>query len=267
MEDALPRFSSQEGQFVSATGQISQTKSASDALRAREALLQHFRNRPMGDEELLVNFGLFMRSGPLARLLFLNEIYQLIVPIPGIICEFGVWWGQSLAFFENFRAVYEPYNHTRRIVGFDTFVGYPEVGSADKRSEIITEGNYGVPTGYVDFLDGVLNCHEQQNVMSHIKKHELVVGDVLETAPRYFSAHPESFVALAFFDMALYEPTKLCLQTIRDRLVPGSVVAFDELNHADYPGETRAALEVLSLKDFTVHRSKFLSDRTYFVLR
>jgi len=34
-----------------------------------------------------------MRSGVLAKLLFLNEIYQEIVAIPGCIFEFGTYLG------------------------------------------------------------------------------------------------------------------------------------------------------------------------------
>jgi hypothetical protein len=249
------------------TGPVSQTKTDSGKLQNRQKLIELFGNRPMSDEELLVNLGLYMRSGALARLLFLNELYQKIVDIPGIICEFGIWWGQSLVLFENLRAVYEPYNHTRHVVGFDTFVGYSGISEADKRSTTIDEGVYGVPDNYEEYLKALLNFHEQENVMSHVHKHELVKGDAVETTPQYFDGHPEALVALAFFDMALYEPTKAALQAIRPRLVPGSVVAFDELNNKEYPGETKAALEILGLNDFSVHKSQFLPDRSYFVLR
>lgn len=249
------------------TGPVSQTKPASGAAARRQKLYDLFKERPMADDELLVNLSLYMRSGPLSRLLFLNEIYQKIVHIPGIVCEFGVWWGQSLVLFENLRAVYEPYNYTRHVIGFDTFTGYPKPGADDKPSEIIAEGVYGVPEGYEAHLNALMEYHQQENVMGHIRKHELVKGDATQTAPKFFDERPEALVALAFFDMALYEPTKVCLEAIRSRLVPGSVIAFDELNNRDYPGETKAALEVLGLKDFTVQRSQFLPDRTYFTLR
>jgi hypothetical protein len=248
------------------TGPVSQTASASSAAN-REKLLDLFRSRQISDEELMVNLALYMRSGALARLLFINELYQKIVDLPGAVMEFGIWWGQNLVLFENLRAVYEPYNHARRIVGFDTFSGYEGIGEADTRSEIISEGVYGVPPGYEAYLTELMEFHRQENVLSHIRKYELVKGDAGKTSKTYFEDHPEALVALAYFDMALYEPTKKALEAIRPRLVPGSIIAFDELNHPDYPGETQAALEVLGLKDFTVHRSKYLPDRTYFTLR
>ncbi|MCJ2016187.1 hypothetical protein MKK84_01875 [Methylobacterium sp. E-065] len=251
-------------EIMSATGPVSQTRLHASEMPHRQRMLEMFKQRPISDEELLVNTGLFLRSGALAKILFLDEIYKKIISIPGCICEFGVWWGQSLALFENLRAVYEPYNHTRLIVGFDTFEGYKAVGEHDKRSATISEGVYGLSDNYFDYLDELLSLHEQENVMSHVKKHLVVKGDVTETVPQFFLDHPEQLVSLAYFDLALYEPTKIALSTIASRMVSGSVVAFDELNNASYPGETVAALEVLNLREWSVARSRVLPDRTIF---
>lgn len=247
------------------SGPISQNTPSRSA-DLRQKLYKLFAGRPMADDELLVNLGLYIRSGALAKILFLNELYEKIIPLPGVICEFGVWWGQSLVLFENLRAVHEPYNHMRRVIGFDTFTGYPAVGAHDKRSETIAEGVYSVVAGYENYLGELIDYHEQENVMSHIKKHVLVKGNATVTVPRYFEEHAEAIVALAFFDMALYEPTKICLQTIMLRLIKGSIVAFDEFGHQDYPGETKAALETLGLKTHKLLRSRFLPDRCYFVV-
>ena len=249
-----------------ASGPISQNTPSAVIAERRQRLHRLFAARPMPDEELLVNLGLYMRSGALAKILFLNEIYEKILPIPGVICEFGVWWGQSLVLFENLRAVYEPYNHLRKIIGFDTFTGYPRVGEYDKRSATISEGVYGVGDDYEAYLAELMAYHEQENVMSHIQKHSLVKGDATQTVPQYFQEHSEAVVALAFFDMALYEPTKVCLGTIMPRLIKGSIVAFDQFGHKDYPGETRAVIETLGLRTHKIHRSRFLPDRCYFVV-
>jgi hypothetical protein len=242
----------------------SQNRTDTKVASNRERLFNLFANRPLGDEELLVNLGLYLRSGALAKLLFLDEMYRKIVGIPGHIFEFGVWYGQSLAVFENLRAIHEPYNHQRHIVGFDTFEGYPEVGEKDRRSAIITEGVYRVGEKYETYLEELLDFHEKENVMSHVKKHSIVKGDVRETLPGWMGANPQAFVALAFFDMALYEPTRIALAEISSRLIPGSVIVFDELNHRDYPGETAAAMEVLGTSGFTICNSRILPDRVYF---
>lgn len=247
-----------------ATKITSQNKTDDKVANNRQRLFDLFKGRPMNDEELLVNLGLYMRSGALAKILFLDELYQKVIGIPGHIMEFGVWWGQSITTFENLRAIHEPYNHQRRIVAFDTFTGYPEVGDKDKRSDIISEGVYQVNQGYEKYLEELVDFHEKENVTSQIKKHEVVKGDVRETLPGWLNNNPQAFVSLAFFDMALYDPTKAALEAIFPRLIKDSVIAFDELNHKDYPGETQAAMEILGSSGFKIENSKILPDRVLF---
>ena len=102
--------------------------------------------------------------------------------------------------------------------------------------------------------------------MSHIRKYELVKGDMIETVPAYLEANPHTVIALAYFDLALYEPTRKCLEAIRPHLARGSVLAMDELNSADFPGETVAFNEVIGLRSYRLVRSRFLPDRTYVVI-
>ena len=51
----------------------------------------------MDDPDVLVNLTMFMRSGSVAKMLFLDEVYRRIVHLPGIIMEFGVWLGADPA--------------------------------------------------------------------------------------------------------------------------------------------------------------------------
>lgn len=245
----------------------SQTQSSEKALAVRQKLFELFAARTMPDEELLVNLALYMRSGVLAKTLFLNEMYEKIVHLPGVIMEFGVWRGQSIVLFENLRAVHEPYNHARRILGFDTFDGYPEIGEHDKRSDIICENTYAVSSDYVSYLEELIDYHEQENVMSHIKKHALIKGDASITCPQFLSDRPETLIAMAYFDMALYKPTKDCLEAILPRMVKGGIIVFDELSHPDYPGETQAFMEVIGPQRFEMARSRFLPDRVFVTVR
>ena len=84
------------------------------------------RESAIPDGELLQNLGLFLTRQNLSRLLFIKHLYEQIVDIQGDIIEFGVRWGQNLAAFAVLRGILEPYNHSRRLVGFDTFEGFPE---------------------------------------------------------------------------------------------------------------------------------------------
>ena len=210
--------------------------------------MELFRQTPLPPNELVTNLGLYLRSTMIAKILYLDELYRQVLPLPGVIMEFGCWWGSNLALFSSLRAVHEPYNYTRRVIGFDTFSGYQSVSELDGASPFVTQGAYTVGPNYLPHLEAVLDCHEIENPMAQVRKYELVPGDVTLTVPEYFQQHPECVVALAYLDMQLYEPTKAALQGILPHLVPGSVVAIDELNCPDYPGETQAVAEVLGFQ-------------------
>jgi hypothetical protein len=96
-----------------------------------------------------------------------------------------VFWGQNLALFESFRGMYEPYNYTRKIVGFDTFAGFASVNEKDGKAEIIQEGAYAVTKDYNKYLAKLLDYHETLSPIAHIKKYELVKGDAAETIKKY----------------------------------------------------------------------------------
>ncbi len=247
-------------------GYTNVVRGSPEEVSAREEILELFKQSPIPDDELLVNLGAYLRSPLLAKILYLNELYQRIEPVPGIIVEFGVWWGANMSLFEAFRSVYEPYNWTRKVVGFDTFEGYPAIGEKDGTSEYASVGGYTVSEGYEAYLERLLSAHEADNVMSHLKKFEIVKGNVVETIDDYFEANPQTIVALAYFDLALYEPTKKCLEALRPHLARGSVLAMDELNSADFPGETVALKEVFGLDRYRVVKSRFLPDRSYIVI-
>lgn len=95
-------------------------------LGARDQVARMLRGGAIPDVELLQNLGLFLTRQNLSRLLFFKHLYEQIVNIQGDIFELGVRWGQTLAAFTVLRGILEPYNHTRRVVGFDTFEGFPD---------------------------------------------------------------------------------------------------------------------------------------------
>jgi hypothetical protein len=232
----------------------------------RARLVELFEHTPLPVEQLLVNLSLYMRSSVVAKLLYVDELYREIVRRPGVVMEFGVWWGANLALFESLRAIHEPYNHTRRTIGFDTFEGYSAPVDQDGDSELVAEGSYSVPDAYVSHLDEVLDYHRRENPTGHLRKHDLRKGDAPQELERYLREHPETIVALAYFDMQLYEPTKRCLELLRPHLVKGSIIAMDELNSPDFPGETVAYRDAIGLDRYELVRSRFLPDRTYAIV-
>jgi hypothetical protein len=246
---------------------VSLTRASETQKENRQRLVDMFENSPLPAGDKLINLGLYMRSSYLASVLFLDEMYQKILDVPGVIMEFGVWWGANLALFQSLRGVYEPYNYTRKVIGFDTFEGYPDLmQNEDKNSKYLFKGNYSVSENYIDYLNEMMDYHEQENVMHHKKKYELVKGDVTQTLPKYLQDNPQTIISLVYFDMGLYGPTKAALQAILPYLTKGSILIMDELNFPDMPGETIAVREVLGLDKYKIQRSKYTPDRCYITI-
>ncbi|MDH3502915.1 MAG: crotonobetainyl-CoA--carnitine CoA-transferase [Nitrospirota bacterium] len=240
------------------------TYASQEEVANRASLAHLLESSPIPTDQLLSNLGLFLESKNLGRLLFLDHVYRQVIDVQGIIMEFGTRWGQNLGVLAALRGIYEPFNRHRKIVGFDTFSGFPSVSQQDGGKW--QDGQLSVTEGYSTYLEKVLQVHEHANPLAHIKKFELCAGDATAEVPRYLMAHPETIVAMAYFDFDLYEPTKACLEAIRPRLTKGSVVVFDELNDPDSPGETTALMEVFGLNAVRLKRFQYASRVSFFVV-
>lgn len=228
-----------------------------------ESFLDLFNGCPVPENEKINHLGLFIRRQAMSRIIFMYELYKKIIGVHGVILEFGVRWGQDLALFESFRGMLEPFNYNRKIVGFDTFEGFPSISDKDK---LTREGDMGVTDKYEVYLDKILEAHESVSPVSHLRKYELIKGDSTLTFKRYLDEHPETIISFAYFDFDIYEPTKICLELCRDRLTRGSIIGFDELNHPDWPGETVALKEILGLDKVRVERMPFMPTGSYIVI-
>jgi hypothetical protein len=100
-----------------------------------------------------------------------------------------------------------------------------------------------------------------------LRRQSLIEGDAVKTVPLFFKDNPGTIVALAYFDMALYEPTKACLEAIKPNLVPGSVILLDEFNYPEAPGETIAFKEVFKGVDYTIRKSKYITDKSIVIVK
>lgn len=213
--------------------------------KIRHRLAELLNTSPIPPAELVDNLTLYLRCQPLADLLKQDALYRMITDIPGVIMEFGVHRGRHLATLTALRAHYEPFNPHRHIVGFDTFTGFPDVSPVDQADPKTTSGRFDLPAGYVGHLREVLDAHQDSEHLNHLRRTHIVQGDVRQTLPDYLEANPHTVIALAYFDLDLYEPTRDALIAILPFLTRGTILAFDELAHAKWPGETQALREVL----------------------
>ena len=234
--------------------------------KLRSQLTEHLRKSPIPDDQLLENFGLFLSTKDLSRLLFFSDMYNRILEVQGVIMEFGVRWGQTLAVLSALRGLYEPYNIQRRIVGFDTFEGFPDVDDQDGGHAMMSSGNLSVTPGYEEYLEKGLAVHETGNPVAHVRKFEICKGDAPESLRNYMERQPETIVSMAIFDMDIYQPTKQCLEILLPYMVRGSVLIFDELNCRTSPGETVAVREVLGLENLRIQRPRNATRVSYIIM-
>jgi hypothetical protein len=133
------------------------------------------------------------------------------------------------------------------VIGFDTFTGSPDITPVDEHSPSAVTGRFALPESYLDHLHDVLRVQEAGEHLNHIRRTIVIQGDVRAELPRYLKQNPHTVIALAYFDLDLFDPTRDALDTIRPYLTRGRVIAFDELAHAKWPGETAAVRETLGL--------------------
>src|SRR6185369_2084111 len=136
----------------------------------------------------------------------------------------------------------------------------------DGESDAIRIGGLAVTSHYEEFLDEVLQHHERESPISHIRKFELIKGDATVEIEKYLKDNPETIIALAYFDLDLYKPTRECLTAIKGHITKGTVLGFDELNMHTYPGETLALKEILGLDRYQINRSPLSAASSYIVI-
>ncbi len=215
-----------------------------------------FASCPDSIETKLDNFPKYIRRQKLTRLLALYEIFKRILPVKGSIIECGVYSGFGLMAWANMSAVLEPTNLTRRIYGFDTFKGFPDVGEKD-RNGLMNVAPGQLYSNSFDELEELIRIYDSNRFLGHVNKVRLVKGDVTKTIPEFMDKNGHLVVSLLFLDMDLYEPTKTAIEHFVPRMPKGAIIAFDELDNPIWPGETMALLETLGVGRLRIERIEF----------
>jgi hypothetical protein len=198
----------------------------------------------------------YMRRQDLTRLLARYEIFKHVLAVKGSIIECGVYRGSGLFSWANFSAILEPTNLTRRIYGFDSFEGFPEIGPQD-RSEFRSAQKGELRSDCYDELLQLVHAYDLNRPLGHVGKVQLVKGDATQTIPAFVESNPHLIVSLLFLDFDLYEPTKAALEHFVSRMPRGAVIAFDELDNPAWPGETKALLDQLGIHGLRLRRVDF----------
>lgn len=234
----------------------STTRSAKELSYAQQ-MEQCIAASPFSNGERLQNFTLYTPRQDLTNFLIRYEIFKRVLKVQGSIIECGVLRGGGLMAWAQFSAIFEPTNHQRRVVGFDTFSGFPGLSKQDRLSESEHARRGGLAADSYDHLKQCVKLFDMNRFVGHVPKVELIRGDALKTIPQYLKENPQLIVSLLYLDFDLYEPTLAALKHFIPRMPKGAVIAFDELNLKDWRGESIAVLETLKLREYRIERCSF----------
>ena len=122
----------------------------------------------------------------------------------GLVLEFGVYYGKTIRMM----AEYFP-KDTTTIHGFDTFEGLPSDWFNNKKGSYSTQGTIPSAPDNVKFYKGLFS----------------------ETLPVFLKEQPTTDrrpIRLMNIDCDMYESTKDVFDLVGSRVVPGTIIVFDE---------------------------------------
>lgn len=226
----------------------------------------YFSKSPGTNMDKLRHFTKFVPRQALALFLAKHHLFQHVLEVHGHILECGVFLGGGLMTWAQLSAIYEPVNFIRRVVGFDTFTGFPGLSEKDQGDNPDHAVTGGLATHARDDLQECFRLYDLNRPVGHMARTELVVGDATRTIPEYVRNHPHLVVAMLYLDFDLYDATKAALDSFLPRMPKGAVLAFDELNQPAWPGETLAVLETVGLRNLRIQRFPFTPQLSYAIL-
>ena len=205
------------------------------------------------------NFPAYTPRQDLTKFLCRYEIFKRILNVQGSIIECGVFLGGGLMTWAQLSAIFEPTNHQRRIIGFDTFGGIKSLCEKD--------GDGPLPSFSIDSEAEIRRCIELYDInrfVGHVPKVELVRGDECTMIPKYVKANPHLMVSLLSLDFDIYQPTRVAIEELLPCMGLGSIIVLDEANNPNWPGETAAIRDLLVC--FKWERFNFGSTTCYAVI-
>ena len=245
------------------------SKDSSSVGHTESDYAKNFDDSELSTVEKLDSFPRFISRPELSKFLFRWEIFKKVIDVQGSIVECGVYLGAGIFSFANFSTILEPYNYQRKVIGFDTFAGFPGISSHDLTTNVDIEERRGgglfVADCVFDELQESIEIYDNNRYLSSKNKIDLIRGNVKDKIPEYLKDNPYLLISILYLDFDLHEPTLVSLQYLYDRVVSGGIVVFDELNDARWPGETAALIEYFGTVPSRLQRLPFEPCVSFFV--
>ncbi|MGR3278172.1 TylF/MycF/NovP-related O-methyltransferase [Acaryochloris marina NIES-2412] len=191
-----------------------------------------------GDEVFSVadQFPLFSGTHCIARHIYQYELIKETLPLSGDIFEFGTWHGSTTIFISKILRLLCPQS-PKKVYVFDNFEGLPVSSDEDG---VLAKEFVGKYCGNLARLQDIITVNGFENLI------QLQIGDARQTIPQFCDENSHKLVSLAYIDFDLYEPTKLALDFVGERLVLGGMIALDEGMSETWKGESQALSEFLA---------------------
>ena len=194
----------------------------------------------------------------ISKLLAHYELYKKISSLDGDIIEFGVFKGVSLIQWATFRDILG-HSSKQKIIGFDTFDKFPKTEyEKDKsyREKFVEEA--GLHS---------IKKNQLEKIFSHkgIKNVELIQGDIIKTLPPFVKENKDLKIILLHIDVDIYEPTKIILDKLFDKVVDGGIIILDD--YKVFPGETKAVDDFIKNKNINIETLSFSKKRPSFIIK
>ncbi len=151
------------------------------------------------------------------------EFFRQTSNIRGEIMEFGIFKGNSFFRWIKFRDLLE-HTQSRKIIGFDIFGDFPEANYEDdklKRDAFVKETSGGKSISEEELRSLLQEQKLDRNV-------EIIPGDILKTLDDYLENNPHLKISLLHIDVDLYEPSKIVLEKLYDKVTKGGIIIFDD---------------------------------------
>lgn len=219
--------------------------------------------------EMLQCFPIFVRRNSLRRFLAHYDLFQRTINLPGDIVEIGVFRGLSLMSFANFLEIRCMGDRAKRVWGFDNFEGFTKLAAQDgpeyaDRDKVVSGYN---PNRYYQELVDAIDLFDSDRFVSWKERVHLVEGDATKTIPQFVTDHPGLRISLLHLDVDMYEPTKVALEHLYSRVVPGGVIVFDEYGILEWGGESTAAEEFLADKKEVLRKFEWVSQPGAYIIK
>jgi len=209
------------------------SKTDKEYLERRKAFSAKYGERELWS--VIDHWPLYCGISNLARQVAIGDILRSTLHVPGHVAEFGSWRGANLLYLAKLLRIFDSLG-SKQVHCFESFEGLSTFAPQDGAAE----GERGRYKGSYQELLEVIDLYDMNDdVLIH-------KGLVQDTLPHLLAAQPELTFSFIYCDVDLYEPTKIILEQMDERLAQGGVFVLDEYNDETYPGETVAVREFLA---------------------